>query len=125
MDSTLLRMILLALGILVLVGIYFWETKRRARRPLQAKRREAPEIGDLNPAQPEDSGWRYEDREPDNIDAELAQLAQQVQEDSSDQPVPRAAQGRRIGRMNNRRCPASAPERSRRSMCRARSSRST
>ena len=86
MDSTLLRMILLALGILVLVGMYFWETKRRFKRPAQAKKREDPEIGELNPEpeEPEDSGWHYADEEPDNLDAELAQLSRKVHEESAD-----------------------------------------
>jgi cell division protein ZipA len=79
MDSTLLRMILLALGILVLVGMYFWETKRRNRRSLQARRRETPE-------QSGDSEWRYRDDDPDNIDAELAQLNLKVHE-TSDEPI--------------------------------------
>jgi cell division protein ZipA len=86
MDSTLLRMILLALGILVLVGLYFWETKHRKRRPLQGKRRETPAIGDLEPERtvPEDSGWRYRDDEPENIDRELAQLSQKLHEPSDE-----------------------------------------
>jgi len=86
MDSTLLRMILLALGILVLVGMYFWETKHRKRRPQQAQKRHTPELGDL-PQQAEqqaDSGWRYRDDEPDNIDTELAQLKQKLHEESGD-----------------------------------------
>ena len=86
MDSTLLRMILLALGILVLVGMYFWETKHRNKRPLQAKRREMPELGDLErePTQAEDSGWRYRDDEPDNIDTELEKLSLKVNEEAED-----------------------------------------
>jgi cell division protein ZipA len=86
MDSTLLRMILLALGILVLVGMYFWETKRRNRRLPQARKRETPELGDLpqESAAKEDSGWRYRDDEPDNMDAELARLNQKVHEASDE-----------------------------------------
>lgn len=80
MDSTLLRLILLAVGILVLLGIYYWETKRRKRGAAQAKSREMPEIGELTPTDEpaEPAGWRHQDEEPGNLEAELAQLSQQV-----------------------------------------------
>jgi cell division protein ZipA len=86
MDSSFLRMILLALGILVLVGMYFWETKHRNKRPQQARRREMPELGDLKQeqAQAEDSGWHFRDDEPENIDTELERLSFKVNEEAED-----------------------------------------
>lgn len=80
MDSMLLRLILLAIGILVLFGIYFWETNRRKQGATQAKSRETPEINEM-PAMDDDSepsGWEPQDSEPLNMDAELAQLSRQV-----------------------------------------------
>jgi cell division protein ZipA len=90
MDSTFLRMILLALGILVLVGLYFWDTKHRHKRPLQAKQRATPQLGDLNPEAEtaKDSDWRYADQDPENLDAELAQLTQKVHEEASESITP-------------------------------------
>jgi len=44
MDATLLRVILLILGLLFLAGIYFYETARRERDSAQARRRMAPKV---------------------------------------------------------------------------------
>lgn len=80
MDSTLLRLILIAVGILVLVGIYFWETNRRKQGAAQAKSRETPEINEIPATHESDesAAWEHHDDELDNIEAELAQLSQEV-----------------------------------------------
>ena len=44
MDATLLRVILLILGLAFLAGIYFYETARRKRDSAQARRRMAPKV---------------------------------------------------------------------------------
>ena len=44
MDATLLRVILLILGLAFLAGIYFYETARRKRDAAQARRRVAPKV---------------------------------------------------------------------------------
>ncbi len=46
MDATLLRIILIILGAAFLVVIYLYETRRRKRESVQAKRRVAPELRD-------------------------------------------------------------------------------
>lgn len=79
MDSTLLRLILLAVGILVLVGIYFWETNRRKQGAAQAKSHQLQETDERPDSfeSDESTGW---DKDPDlgDIEAQLAQLSHEV-----------------------------------------------
>ncbi len=102
MDSTFLRLILLAVGILVLVGIYFWETNRRKQGAAQARHREPPEFNEL-PTTDDDrepSAWDSRDSEPLNMDAELDGLSREMStsrdayhakhalRDATDAPLP-------------------------------------
>jgi len=88
MDSTLLRLILLAAGILFLAGLYWWESNRRRRGPPQARPREAPQLGDTSVAGDTDeaSDWAPVSEEPENLDSELAHLAEAVQEEGAQPP---------------------------------------
>ena len=82
MDSTVLRLILLALGILALGGIYLWETRRRKQEMIQAKPkpRQSPRIGEMDEIDETQAGhtWGEPEEEPDNLDAELQRLSREI-----------------------------------------------
>lgn len=87
MDSTLLRLILLVIGLLILVGIYFWETRRQKQKSPQAERREPPELSAAQLQYPQaetGADWDLRDTEPDNVDAELDRLSLELDETKSD-----------------------------------------
>ncbi|MDJ0805861.1 MAG: cell division protein ZipA [Gammaproteobacteria bacterium] len=87
MDSTVLRLILLVLGILALLGIYLWETRRRQRSSAQAKPREAPEfkaVPELDDT-PDPSAWTQRDDEVDDLASELAELSDEVKSSVTEQ----------------------------------------
>lgn len=88
MDSTILRLILLAVGILFLVGIYLFETKRRKKQSSQANLRQMPEFGDIKLTTDEageSPEWVMHEPEPDNLDEELVHLADEMMQESDTQ----------------------------------------
>lgn len=75
MESGLLRLILLFLGIAFLVGIYLWDRTRRSRDTIQAKPRITPEMVIVSDDQEsEDAPWDMASRDPENIEQELEHL---------------------------------------------------
>ena len=87
MDSTLLRLILLAAGILFLAGIYFWESGRRKKGPPQAKTRLTPEIGDTPVLDSQDDGsaWGQGEEAADHLQDGLDQLGDEIQDEDTGQ----------------------------------------
>lgn len=87
MDSTLLRFFLLIVGVLFLVGIYYWDKKKRRQGPVQAKTRELPEIGAKSePDIHQDSDkWVLDLQDPDNLESELARLTEHAKETEHEQ----------------------------------------
>ncbi|RLJ22259.1 cell division protein ZipA [bacterium endosymbiont of Escarpia laminata] len=82
MESGLLRLILLFLGIAFLVGIYLWDRTRRNRDSLQAKPRITPEMDMVSGDQDsEDAQWGLASRDPENIEQELEHLGTIVADD--------------------------------------------
>ncbi|QYZ67579.1 MAG: cell division protein ZipA [Gammaproteobacteria bacterium (ex Lamellibrachia satsuma)] len=82
MESGLLRLILLFLGIAFLVGIYLWDRTRRNRDSIQAKPRITPEMDIVSDDQDsEDTPWDLESRDSENIEQELEHLDTIVTDD--------------------------------------------
>ncbi len=82
MESGLLRLILLFLGIAFLVSIYLWDRSRRNRDSIQAKPRITPEMDIVSDDQEsEDTPWDLESRDSENIEQELEHLDTIVADD--------------------------------------------